>query len=94
MVALGASASAAAQMAETASTNAGRMFGRSVTGYLERAALAYSNPNPDFGRGQQYGAAEFAQQADEAAIRAAAHLAAANAAISAANNGSGQGAQR
>jgi hypothetical protein len=91
VVALGASASAAAQMAETASTNAGRMFGRSVTGYLERAALAYSNPNPDFGRGQQYGAAEFAQQADEAAIRAAAHLAAANAAISAANNGNGQG---
>ena len=31
---------------------------------------------------------------DFAAIRAAAHLAAANAAISAANNGSGQGAQR
>ena len=91
---LGASTSAAAAMAETASTNAGRLFGRSVTGYLERATLAYSNPNPDFGRGQQYGAAEFAQQADEAAIRAAAHLAAANAAISAANNGSGQGAQR
>ena len=73
-------------MAQTASTNAGRLFGRSVTDYVRQATLAYSNPNPDFERGQQFGAAEFAQQASQAANRAEAEAARASAAIASAGS--------
>jgi hypothetical protein len=47
LASLGATATAAESMAQTASTNAGRLFGRSVTDYVRQATLAYSNPNPE-----------------------------------------------
>jgi hypothetical protein len=65
-------------MAQTASTNAGRLFGQSVSQYVARA-LSASN-----------GAAARAQQADPAAGRAEANAASAAALVAGAGNG-GQG---
>lgn len=71
-------AAGASEMAQTASTNAGRLFGQSVSQYVARA-LSASNV-----------AAARAQQADQAAGRAEANAASAAALVAGAGNG-GQG---
>jgi hypothetical protein len=71
-------AAGASEMAQTASTNAGRLFGQSVFQYVARA-LSASNV-----------AAARAQQADQAAGRAEANAASAAALVAGAGNG-GQG---